>query len=151
MKNKTKFVLGLAALTAVTAGVATTSTFAWFTTSRTATITFNSLPAYSDLSSLKISYVAADSTYDPNKATNGEAVSTDQTQALTIATAGAKVTDISGNGCKFFQKAHANADYTSFGFAAAANAYAATNTLYYTEFGVTFYNTGKQTMNVYMG
>jgi hypothetical protein len=47
MKNKSKVILGLSSILAVSAGVAGVSTFAWFTTQRTASATVASLSVHS--------------------------------------------------------------------------------------------------------
>lgn len=97
MKNKTKLILGLTALTAVTAGAATTSTLAWFTTTRTASVQFTSIGIYGSTGDLGI---------ELTKPTNGFSVdvptktSNSYTFSSTIANA---LTDISGNGSKFYR------------------------------------------------
>ena len=54
MKNKSKVILGLSSILAVSAGVAGVSTFAWFTTQRTASATVASLSVHSRDGSITI-------------------------------------------------------------------------------------------------
>ena len=58
MKKRNKVVMALAALTAVTAGVATTSTLAWFTTTRSVSVNFSNLAVKTGSGSLQVAYVA---------------------------------------------------------------------------------------------
>ena len=57
MKNKSKLILGLAAMLGVTAAAGTTAGFAWFTTIRTATVSLTNAHVYSDYGDLKVQYV----------------------------------------------------------------------------------------------
>jgi hypothetical protein len=55
MKNKSKVIVGLSALLAVAAGSAATGTYAWFTTTRTATASLQSVGVYAQNDSLNVS------------------------------------------------------------------------------------------------
>lgn len=68
MKNKTKLVLGLSILTAAALTAGATGTFAWFTTNRKATATFNHITAKSVEGSLTI---AMGSLTEPGLGENG--------------------------------------------------------------------------------
>ena len=97
MKNKTKLVLGLAALTAVTAGVATTSTLAWFTTTRSVSVNFSNLAVKTGNGNLEVKYVSG---------TNTTSTNTSYGASVTVAgstggTANGK--DISGDGKTFYR------------------------------------------------
>jgi hypothetical protein len=96
MKNKTKLVLGLAALTAVTAGVATTSTLAWFTTTRTASVSFQEIGIYGATGDLGISLLKA-GTYGYKGSEGGSG------NNLTVTSTTNSITDISGNGAQFYK------------------------------------------------
>lgn len=96
MKNKTKLVLGLSALLAVTAGAATTSTLAWFTTTRTASVQFTSIGVYGATGDLGLHYQAI---------TNGLSVTpadTNNSISVTDTIANAE-TDVSGDGVTFYK------------------------------------------------
>src|SRR5574344_1454874 len=68
MKNKTKLVVALASLLAVTGGVGAYSTFAWFTTTRVATVNVSSATVYSNYGKLLVAY--------PHTATEEQPLST---------------------------------------------------------------------------
>ncbi|MDD3389646.1 MAG: hypothetical protein PHP09_04230, partial [Bacilli bacterium] len=64
--NKNKKLLLSSVGLAVLSGIAATgSTFAWFTTTRTATISYTSATVVSKQSNLKITYVSSNDTFDP--------------------------------------------------------------------------------------
>lgn len=93
MKNKKQLILSLLALVLVSGLAATSSTFAWFTSTRTASLTFSSATVENRSSDLKVSYVGSQNTFttvDP----------TDNDIALT---GGNRVTDISGNGIDLYK------------------------------------------------
>ncbi|MFA5736474.1 MAG: hypothetical protein WC925_05135, partial [Bacilli bacterium] len=94
--NKNKKLLLSSVGLAVLSGIAATgSTFAWFTTTRTATISYTSATVVSKQSNLKITYVSSNDTFDPVPET--EAVS-----SLSLV-GGMDITDISGDGLKFYK------------------------------------------------
>lgn len=140
MQTRSKLIIALSSLLAVTAGVAATSTFAWITSTRTATVTYKKATAYSNNGNLTLKYVAP---------TAGAAFNTpnitDYTGQLDItnAVAGGKITDISGDGVTFY-KPKLTADSTDSiqkfvdgTYAAIANS---DSTSYYVEFGIAFHN-----------
>jgi hypothetical protein len=94
MKNKTKLVLGLSILTAAALTAGATGTFAWFTTNRKATATFNHITAQSVEGSLTI---MMGTITDEREQTNGYLVTTDSNAATTTATLNgtSKTTDVS--------------------------------------------------------
>jgi hypothetical protein len=101
MKNKTKVVLGLAAMLAGTVGVAGVSTFAWFTTQNTATVSFADAHVVSDNASIVVQYEAiANNGIDSSQVTAGR-----DTAGGTVTITGASVDcrDISGNGKNFYR------------------------------------------------
>jgi hypothetical protein len=143
MKNKTKLVLGLAALTAVTAGVATTSTLAWFTTTRTASVSFQNIGIYGATGNLGITLAKA-GTYGfkgevPTKSGNSYSVGA-QTNA---------VTDISGNGALFYKPTW---DPTSSSIATSIKAVSNdADNYYYVQFILTLTNSSTANpLNVYL-
>ena len=94
--NKNKKLLLSSVGLAVLSGIAATgSTFAWFTTTRTATISYTSATVVSKQSNLKITYVSSNDTFDPVPET--EAVS-----SLSLV-GGMDITDISGDGLNFYK------------------------------------------------
>lgn len=106
MKNKTKLVLGLSILTAAALTAGATGTFAWFTTNRKATATFNHITAKSVEGSLTITMGTLTETAAQ---TNGHLVAGTDTEASTTATltgSTSGMTDVSSqDGIKF---AHPN-------------------------------------------
>lgn len=142
MKTRSKLIVALSSLLAVTAGAAATSTFAWFTSNRTATVTYTKATAYTTSGEMTLKYVApaVGSTFN----TPG---TTDYVSSLDItnATAGGKVTDISGDGATFYKPkltADSTDDATNWKFV--NGTYTATtntaDTSYYVEFGIAFKN-----------
>lgn len=101
MKTKAKLVLGLSLLTAATLTAGATGTFAWFTTNRKATATFNKITAKSVEGSLTITMGTM--TEKDTQKTNGE-IATATSATLEGTTSG--TTDVSSqDGVKF---AHPN-------------------------------------------
>jgi hypothetical protein len=159
MKNKTKLVLGLAALTAVTAGVATTSTLAWFTTTRNATVSFTGAGIYSNNGNLQMKYVKVD------KSTTTES-SSDYVSTVSIAGVTDKgVTDISMDasstaGAKFYQPkwnpttiAETDGDSSEYKGFVATSIEAVTNTdtvISFVHFQIILSNTGTNVLNTYL-
>ena len=90
MKTKAKLVLGLSLLTAATLTAGATGTFAWFTTNRKATATFNTITAKSVEGSLTITMGTM--TEKDDQKTNGE-IATATSATLTGTTSG--TTDVS--------------------------------------------------------
>ena len=101
MNNKSKIVLGLAAMVAGTVGVGTTATFAWFTTQNTATLSFANAHVVSDNASILIQYEAVTN----NHITDAQVTSGRTAPAGSVTIAGASVDcrDISGDGSTFYR------------------------------------------------
>lgn len=93
MKNKKQLILSLLALVLVSGLAATSSTFAWFTSTRTASLTFSSATVENRSSDLKVSYVGSQNTF----------TTVDSTANAIVLTGGNRVTDISGNGVNFYK------------------------------------------------
>lgn len=93
MKNKKQLILSLLALVLVSGLAATSSTFAWFTSTRTASLTFSSATVENRSSDLKVSYVGSQNTF----------TTVDPTANAIVLTGGNRVTDISGNGVNFYK------------------------------------------------
>jgi hypothetical protein len=142
MKTRSKLIVALSSLLAVTAGAAATSTFAWFTSTRTATVTYQKATAYTTSGDLTLKYSApAVGAGFNNPATDAYTNSL----AITNATDGGKVTDISGDGVTFY-KPKLTADSTNAAdkwkfvndtYTAVANS---ATVSYYVEFGISFHN-----------
>lgn len=119
MKNKTKIVVGLSSLLAVTASIGAYSTFAWFTTTRVATVNVTSATVYSNFGKLLVAYPHTSTEGQPTTkvgSTDGSTTQPEQgtaytfTQsstatdgvytisALNITTVPQNMTDVSGTG-----------------------------------------------------
>jgi len=100
MKTRSKLIVALSSLLAVTAGAAATSTFAWFTSTRTATVTFTQATAYSDNGDLTVKYINPAETEVFNACSVSDYAST---LPITNTTSYGLMTDISGNGVTFYK------------------------------------------------
>jgi hypothetical protein len=104
MKNKTKVILGLAAMLAGTVGVAGVSTFAWFTTQNTASISFEDAHVVSDSETVTIDYVKGSGANcgitDAMVTTAGV---TTNPRGFDIANAKVDVRDVSSDGVNFYR------------------------------------------------
>lgn len=100
MKNKTKVVVALASLLAVTSGIGAYSTFAWFTTTRTAQVNLTSAKVYSNYGKLLVAYGATQpnqgTAYTPTSGTVTDGVT--PVTAIDATTVASNETDISGSG-----------------------------------------------------
>lgn len=144
MKKKTQVILGLSSIVAVTAGVAGASTFAWFTTQRTAQVNVTNANIFSTTTALNVAYGgSADGSIDSGTVT-GNIVSVN-------GTTNAKVTDISGNGKNFYRPAWVpgGEGLSASSMDTIENGHPAT-TYYYLKFTLTITNTGNADMPVYL-
>jgi len=102
MNNKNKLLLTSIGLVVLSGIAATSSTFAWFTTTRTASISYSSATVTTSESNLLIKYVSS------NNAGTGPldgqivANTTDATNSLVL-TGVNEITDISGDGVSFYK------------------------------------------------
>jgi hypothetical protein len=92
MNKKNKVLLGAIGLVLLSGIAATSSTFAWFTTVRTASISYGDAAVYSRDGNLNVTFKSSLNTVDKN--------TTAATQALVL-TGTNRVTDISGDGLAF--------------------------------------------------
>lgn len=93
MKTKAKLVLALSVLTAGTAVAGATGTFAWFTTNRSATLTYSKITAYNNHGTLDVKiYNLSDADVSP---TNTPAEGSKPAVHQAIGTAKSTTTDIS--------------------------------------------------------
>ncbi|MDD4521061.1 MAG: hypothetical protein PHF59_03535 [Bacilli bacterium] len=137
--NKNKKLLLSSVGLAVLSGIAATgSTFAWFTTTRTATISYTSATVVSKQSNLKITYVSSNDTFDP--VPEAGAVS-----SLSLV-GGMDITDISGDGLNFYKPVWSATAET----ASAINAVTA-SVGNWVEFTVTISRDNVTGMKVYLG
>lgn len=145
MKKKTQVILALSSIVAVTAGVAGASTFAWFTTQRTASVNLTSAKIYSTTSRLTVTYGGStDGSIHDGSVTDG---------VVTVnGTTNAKVTDISGNGKNFYRPAWVpgGENETASSMDSIENQHPATTDYYYLKFALTITNTGNADMPVYL-
>jgi hypothetical protein len=108
MKNKTKVILGLAAMLAGTAGIAGVSTFAWFATQSTVKLSFTDAVVRGDSIHISVSYDAAkqptNSNLGLNKLTEGvDPVVTQDKSSVAITGAATQIVDLSGDGKTFYR------------------------------------------------
>ncbi len=96
MNKKNKVLLGAIGLVLLSGIAATSSTFAWFTTVRTASISYSEATVQSSDGNLAISYQSSLNTWSSDPTYDAEA------NKVTIAGAN-KVTDISGDGKTFYK------------------------------------------------
>ncbi len=96
MNKKNKVLLGAIGLVLLSGIAATSSTFAWFTTVRTASISYSEATVQSSDGNLAINYKSSLNTWSGEPTYNAEA------NKVTIAGAN-KVTDISGDGKTFYK------------------------------------------------
>lgn len=96
MNKKNKVLLGAIGLVLLSGIAATSSTFAWFTTVRTASISYSKATVQSSDGNLAIEYVSSLNTWSSTPSYDEEA------NKVTIAGAN-KVTDISGDGKTFYK------------------------------------------------
>jgi len=96
MNKKNKVLLGAIGLVLLSGIAATSSTFAWFTTVRTASISYSEATVQSSDGNLAIEYLSSLNTW------NGEPSYDEDANKVTIAGAN-KVTDISGDGKTFYK------------------------------------------------
>ncbi len=99
MNKKNKVLLGAIGLVLLSGIAATSSTFAWFTTVRTASISYGDAAVYSRDGNLNVKFKNSLNTVDPN--------TPDATQELKL-TGTNRVTDISGDGLAFYKPVWSN-------------------------------------------
>jgi len=163
MKNKTKVILGLAAMLAGTAGIAGVSTFAWFTTQNTAKVTFNDAIVRGDTTHISVSFLDTDQPENNHIPGNvvGEAATvaqdTNNHAFVNITGATTQVVDLSGNGQSFIRPQN----YLGTGYSSGASVYYATgvstgvnnsaNSTYFMTFTVRVTNNSDVSTDVYIG
>jgi hypothetical protein len=136
MKNKTKLVIGLASMLGVTAAAGTTAGFAWFTTTRTATVNLASAHVNTTAGDLKIAYVPIE-----NNNVTGDA---SETNSLALSASTTNATDISGDGKTFYKPTWAPTDGSAQPTVATAinSVSNGTTRTYYVIFGLQLINKG---------
>jgi len=100
MNSKSKIILGLSSILAVSAGVAGASTYAWFTTSRSTSVSITNIGVKSNNGAL---WCSAEQSTDPNK--GGMEIGTAGNSSTTPIVNGldAKMYDVSSDGLIFYQ------------------------------------------------
>lgn len=149
MKTKTKLLAALSAALAATAAVATTGTFAWFTTTRTATVNFTNTSVYNQAGNLKMKYIKVDSS-TTNDSSSGFVTSANITGLA--GSASANITDISGNGKTFYKpnwKPGSEGSVTSDTTATAITTNSET-AHYFITFQLRFENDGSKGLDLYL-
>jgi len=154
MKNKTKVVVALASLLAVTSGIGAYSTFAWFTTTRTAQVNLTSAQVYSNYGKLLVAYGAT----QPNQGTAYTTTSGTLTDdvipvtAINATTVAKNATDISGSGKigEFYKPTWIPGQETVQASAIPTVENGSTDGVsYYIAFALTFWNKGTAAIDVY--
>lgn len=143
MNNKAKLLLGLTSILAVSGAVAATSTFAWFTTTRTAQVNITSATVYSSTAKLQIAY----SSVTDGGADSGTVTGTNLLSV--VGTTKAKMTDISGDGHTMYRPdwlpGQEGVSASSIGTLTNSS-----GNYYYLRFGMTLTNVGNAAMTVYL-
>lgn len=102
MKNKKQLMFGTLALVLLSGIAASSTTLAWFTTTRTASLNFTSATIENKSSNLVVNYVESLNSFD----------TVDPTPNAIALTGGNKVTDISGDGLSFYKPVWADSNAT---------------------------------------
>lgn len=139
MNKKNKLLLTSVGLAVLSGIAATGSTFAWFTSVRTATLSYSNATVGTTTSNLSISYLGNAGTFD--------APSGNLTKVNDISlNGGAAITDISGDGLSFVKPIWSATSNV-------ASAIASVNSAKgnYLEISVSVLNEGSDTLHVYMG
>lgn len=159
MKNKTKVIVGLAAMLAGTIGVAGVSTFAWFATQNNAELTFADAVVRGDSTHISVDFAT---TQPDNSAIvdgqNDVAVTKDLTNHSYVHITGAstKVVDLSGNGKNFFRPMNYKKNgYTSSGVTTSATGVKsitqnAEGSTFFVTFNITITNNSDLPTDVYL-
>ena len=132
MNKKNKVLLSPVCLLLLSGIAATSSTFAWFTTVRNASINYNDATATTESGNLKLTYVSS---------LNTVSQTTDTATNTVTVTGTNKITDISGNGQNFFKPVWASQVDHDNGIASVINTVATTGSAgvadgYYVDFTV---------------
>lgn len=139
MNKKSKLLLTSVGLAVLSGIAATGSTFAWFTATRTASLSYSNATVGTTTSNLSISYLGNAGTFD---APTGDLEEVDN---ITL-TGGAAITDISGDGLNFVKPIWSATSNV-------ASSITSVNTAVgnYLEISVSVLNEGSDTLHVYMG
>ena len=100
MNKKNKVLLTIMGLVVLSGIAATSSTFAWFTTVRSASISYSSATVETQDNDLSVHYVSSLNTMT---ATTNDYVNDGKTVNNVVLSGGNKVTDISGDGIDFYK------------------------------------------------
>ena len=138
MNKKNKGLLTSVGLAVLSGIAATGSTFAWFTTTRTATISYSSATVVSKQSNLQVTYVSSSNTWST-------VPSTEATNSLTLL-GGNEVTDISGDGIDFYKPV-----WSAVEDQASSIGVVSTVEGFYIDFTVAVSIDNDSSMNVYLG
>ena len=136
MNNKNKVLLTSVGLALLSGIAATSSTFAWFTTTRTASVSYSNATVTTNQSNLTIAWAS-----DENSLTK----SGGGTAPLVLTGANA-ITDISGDGLSFFKPTWSATPGTATKIDAVASANG-----YYVDFTVALTASGNTSLNIYLG
>jgi len=135
MNKKNKVLLTSVGLAMLSGIAATGSTFAWFTTTRTASVSYSNATVTTNQSNLTIAYVASENTVDDTLTGNSLAL-----------TGLNSITDISGDGVAFFKPVWSAVP----GVASQIDAVTAADG-FYIDFTVAITASGNTSLNLYLG
>lgn len=140
MNKKNKILLTSVGLAVLSGIAATSSTFAWFTTTRTAAISYTNAIVESNQSNLQLTYLGSgNSSFSTAPSLNAVG------NTITLV-GGNKITDISGDGLAFFKPTWSSVAGEASQILAVSGAAG-----HYTEVNVKITNIGTASMNVYLG
>lgn len=149
MNKKNKLLISATAMLVLTGAAASASTFAWFTTVRSASVSYSSAHVYTDTGSLTVTYKSSLLTTWTDQTNNS-------TSTSLVLTGSHNITDISGDGIDFYKPIWNAYDTNS--TTADSITHIATTTLgnadgYYIDFTLTIAqtNTSGNGMKVYLG
>lgn len=148
MNSKSKIVLGLSAILAVSAGVAATSTYAWFSATRSATVSIGEITVGSKDGALSV---------DASNTTDGTVLDGCTASKQTITATGTAMSDVSGTGLgqvvsgtttkPTLYSVAWKANSTNVAGTKITQVSNTTSNLYYRQFFLTFKNNGAATDN----
>jgi len=139
MNKKNKILLTSVGLAMLSGIAATSSTFAWFTTTRTASISYSDATVTSAQGDLQLTYLGSPNNFSTKPA--------DNTIGNTVSLVGGNnITDISGDGTNFFKPTWSSVEGIASKIDAVSTAEGS-----YIEINTNVKNKGTASMNVYLG
>jgi hypothetical protein len=140
MKTREKIALGVSTILAMTVVIGTTATFAWFRTTRNAIANVTDAEVTGEGENLTIGYYELSHT--------GSLTESASTNGFNVSAAMNNITDVSGDGSKFYKPSWSDSDSEI-----AGSIRQVTNdslNSYYVHFGISFSNGGSKPFSVYL-